>query len=182
MEKYFLDRKNSALLVIDVQEKFLPHIQNHEELIKNIGILEEAACKLEIPIIMTEQYPKGLGKTEKSLLQRSDSEPIEKDTFSCCGENNVVETLGLTKRSHIVVTGIESHVCVHQTVLDLLKDDYHVHVVSDGVGSRHKKNRKTAIALMREAGAVITCMETVIFQWLERSGTKEFKDIQPLLK
>ncbi len=182
-DKFILNPKNSILLVIDIQEKFLPHIKDNAELKKKTSILIQAAKRLGIPMLITEQYPKGLGETALLLQEKSGyQKPVVKDTFSCCGEQRFLSVLNDYKRTHIVVTGIEAHVCVFQTVIDLLDKKYSVHVVSDCVGSRHKKNKQMAISTMRQAGAIISPMETVIFQWLKRSGTPEFKEIQPLIK
>jgi len=183
MDKYFIDRKNSVLLVIDIQERFVPHLYEKETVIKNAGILIDAAKRLNIPILVTEQYPQGLGRTVEILKNKlGDVNIVEKDTFSCFGEVKFREALKKIGRSHIVITGIETHVCVQQTVLDLLRDNFSVVVVKDAVSSRFENNKKPAVKLMREAGAVVTTTESVLFQWLERSGTPEFKDVQKLIK
>jgi len=183
IDKFILEKDKSLLLIVDVQEKFLPHIDKSESLIKKTDILMKAANRLDIPVLITEQYPKGLGYTQKKLLNNySGKSPIQKDTFSCCKEPSFMENLKKINRSHIVLTGIESHVCVLQTALDLLKEGYSVHAARDCMRSRHPRNRRAALELMQQAGIVITCLETIIFQWLDKSGTAEFKDIQPLIK
>jgi nicotinamidase-related amidase len=183
IEKYLVTRVNTILVVIDVQEKFVTHINDYGTVGKNIGILIKGAKRLGIPILVTEQYPKGLGRTAEDLAELIEKfNPIEKDMFSCFREPKFKDVLKKAVKSHIVITGIESHVCVLQTVLDLIKDGYSVVVVSDAVGSRSKENKDTALTLMREAGAVITSTESIIFQWLEKSGTPEFKEVQALVK
>ena len=134
--------------------------------------------------MMTEQYPKGMGKTMHSVVETLGDQdaPIEKVAFSCCGAEGLVNRLQDTGAAHILLCGIEAHVCVLQTALDLLALDYTVHVAADAVSSRSPDNARIAIEAMRQAGAVITNVESAIFQWLERAGTEEFKDLLSVVK
>lgn len=182
IDKFIINRKNSILVIIDVQQRYLPHLEESEIMLKNIGILMQASKKLSIPTIITEQYPQGLGHTDTELSRLNPIKPVEKISFSSCGEDNFNSEIKKTNRSHVILTGIETHVCVLQTALDLIKNGYCVHLVEDAVRSRQELKRKIGTELMRQAGVVITCTETIIFQWLEKSGTSEFKEIQKLVK
>lgn len=182
MEKYILRKEDSLLLVIDIQEKLLPTMESKKSLVKNTLMLAETARTLSVPVIITEQYPKGLGPTVPEIKQSlSDAPVIEKVTFSGWIpelESRLIEF----GRKQIVVVGMETHVCVFQTVRDLLVKGYRVFAVSDAVSSRKKTHYRNAIALIREMGAVVTNTETVFFDWLKMAGTPEFKALAPLLK
>lgn len=146
--------------------------------------LIEAARLLHIPVIVTEQYPKGLGPTVKKIKDGLNDHymPIEKITFSCCRDKTFVDSLRRAGRKRVILCGMETHVCVLQTCVDLLREGYYVHAVRDAVCSRAEDNFMTGIDFMRDAGAVITCTETVLFQLLERAGTEEFKVISKRIK
>lgn len=184
-EKFQLQPEHSLLLVIDVQER-LCAAMNAEELNraqKNIGILLESARELAIPAVFTEQYPKGLGATLPELKAQAPAAAThEKLTFSCCGSQPFSEQLKQSGRTQIIVCGMETHVCVQQTVIDLLIGGFHVHLVKDAVLSRAPANRDTGIEAMTLAGAVPTGTETVVFQWLKVAGTETFKRISRLVK
>ncbi|KJR43512.1 isochorismatase family protein [Candidatus Magnetoovum chiemensis] len=143
-----------------------------------------ALCKtLKIPIILTEQYPKGIGPTVFEIKENLDKyEPIEKLSFSCLAENEFVNALEAAGKKTVVICGMETHICVLQTALDLLDKHYNVHIVSDGVTSRKQENKTVALNLMASAGAVITSTETVLFQALKKAGTEEFKLIAKRIK
>ncbi|MBP1927163.1 nicotinamidase-related amidase [Sedimentibacter acidaminivorans] len=182
MEKYCLHREEAILLIIDIQEKLMPAINKGEKIISNNGILIETAKNMDIPILVTEQYPKGLGKTVEELDEKLESAvKFSKMVFSSCS-NEVLDHIQSIKRKKVIITGAEAHVCVFQTVRDLLKQGYYVFVAEDAVGSRTRENYDNAIALMREMGAVITNTETIVFDLLKESGTPEFKTLMKLIK
>jgi nicotinamidase-related amidase len=183
--RFFLERDNALLAVIDVQERLCVAMDDKvlRQLTKNIGILLESAAELNIPVLVTEQYVKGLGATLPELKEKSIGAPCyEKMTFSCCGSAEFIDTLKATGRRQIIITGMESHVCVLQTVIDLRDAGFDVHVVKDAVMSRSKQNWLTAIEIMTIAGAVPTCTESVVFQLLKVAGTEEFKKLSKLVK
>lgn len=158
-------------------------MEEREKVVANTLHLLEAAKLLNIPIIVTEQYPKGLGRTVGEIREALPSyEPVEKIMFGCCGEPAFMKTLDATVRRKAIIAGMETHVCVFQTALGLLKAGYAVHVVKDAVCSRTGENFETGIGLMRDAGAVITGTETVLFQLLEKAGTEEFRTISKWIK
>ena len=142
-----------------------------------------ASNALGIPILLTEQYKKGLGKTLPELLQEIDSPQIfQKEYFSACLERNFIPTVQSFNLKKNVVGGMEAHVCVLQTCLDLMKSDFQVHLVADAVASRVDENRDIAIDLLKQAGAVISSTEIVIFQWALRANTDDFRKILPIVK
>ena len=169
--------------MVDVQERLAAVMDRKEQVLDNCRRLIEGAKILDVPIAVTEQYPKGLGPTEEELRGALLSyEPFEKLTFSCCGEPSFTSALESLGRRTIILAGMETHVCVLQTALDLLRGGYGVHLVRDAVCSREKENWITGVDLMRDAGAVITSTETVLFQLLGKAGTEEFKAISKLVK
>jgi hypothetical protein len=183
MDKFILKRDESLLVIVDIQERLAVAMTEKERVIVNTRHLIEASKLLNFPLLVTEQYPKGLGPTvpelKEALLQ---SPAIEKLTFSCCGETFFMEAVKETNRKQIILLGMETHVCVLQTCIGLLTEGYDVHVVSDAVCSRSEANYRTALEYMRDAGAVITCTETVLFQLLEKAGSDEFKAISRRIK
>lgn len=184
-EKFFLERNRAVLVVIDVQERLCVAMDQKVlgRLTKNIGILLESAAELEIPVLVTEQYVRGLGATLPELKDKAAGAPCcEKMAFSCCGSDEFTEKLKATGRTQVIVAGMESHVCVLQTVVDLCDAGLNVHLVKDAVMSRSKQNWLTAVELMTLAGAVPTCTETVVFQLLKVAGTEEFKKLSKLVK
>ncbi|MFT4554796.1 MAG: nicotinamidase-related amidase [Planctomycetaceae bacterium] len=177
-----LSRDESRLLIVDMQEKLLPVINDQEDVLANCLKLIEAAKILEVPATATEQYPKGLGPTVSAITERLPHRP-EKIEFSCLNcldwNSTAAEPEG---RFKVVVAGIESHVCVLQTVLDLLSQGFRVFVAADAVGSRKPLDRDVALQRMASSGAVITTTESVLFEWCERAGTPEFKEISRLVR
>jgi nicotinamidase-related amidase len=183
MRPELLDQSNSALLLIDVQERLFPHIHEKQEMLLRIDLLLTAAHLLNIPVLATEQYPKGLGKTIPKIQHLiPDVQPLEKMDFSCLPAPGFKDRLAALQRRQIVVTGIETHVCVTQTVLDLLAHGDEVFVVSDATGSRRRQDAETALRRLDKSGAVILSAESVVFEWLRRAGTEPFKALQPKLK
>ncbi len=183
MEKYFLNKDDTVIVIVDIQERLAAVMSERKKVVDNCLHLIEAAKLLRLPVILNEQYPKGLGHTVGEIINAlPDIDPIEKIAFSCCGQAAFFDRLSALGRKKIVLCGMETHVCVLQSCLDLIKAGYAVHVVSDAVCSRTKANFKTAIEFMRDAGSVITCTETVLFQLLERADTGEFRIISKLIK
>ncbi len=184
VEEFFLSKDESVLVIIDIQERLAAVMKERERVITNTLHLIEAARLLHIPVIVTEQYPKGLGPTVNEIREGLNVHymPIEKISFSCCRDKTFVDSLRRAGRKRVILCGMETHVCVLQTCVDLLRGGYYVHVVRDAVCSRAEDNFMTGIDFMRDAGAVITCTETVLFQLLERAGTEEFKVISKRIK
>lgn len=184
-ERFFLDAEQSVLLVIDVQERLTKAMdpQALSQLIANTGILLEGARELNIPVLITEQYVKGLGGTLPELCEKAADAPrFEKMSFSCCGSPDFVEKLRATGRRQIVITGMETHVCVLQSALDLLDAGYSVHLTRDAVMSRAQANWAAALEIAQQAGGVATCAETVLFQWMKIAGTESFKKLSKLVR
>jgi len=182
MKKFFLDKNDSALVFIDIQEKLAAVMKERGKVVNNCLHLIEIAKLLNIPIVLTEQYPKGIGQTVEEIRKAlPEYKPVEKLTFSCCDEAFPEEIRKLNRKT-IIMTGMETHVCILQTCISLLRDGYNVHLVKDAVCSRSKENWKTGVEFMRDAGAVITGTETVLFQLLKISGTEEFKAISKRIK
>lgn len=184
-DKFFLDAERSVLVVIDVQEKLCSAMDEDtlRKLSTNISILGEAAKELGIPALITEQYVKGLGGTIQELVTPLDGAPrFEKMSFSCCGIPTFVDALKASGRTQVVITGMETHVCVLQTAIELIEAGYTVHLAKDAVMSRSKQNWKTAVDIMRQAGAVVTVTESVLFQWLKVAGTDSFKKLSKLVR
>lgn len=184
LDKFFLDTGSTLLMIIDFQEKLCkamdPGILAGQ--ISNVAMLLEAAGVLGVPVLVTEQYPSGLGETIRELKEKFPGTPLEKTSFSCCGEGSVQERIEELGRRNIVVCGMEAHICVLQTVLDLIGKGHHVHVVSDAVMSRKKENWRMGLEIASAAGAVITSAETVLFQLLKRAGTPEFRKLSKLVR
>ena len=183
--KFLLEPEKAVLVVIDVQEKLCAAMDQNalQQLTKNAGILLESANELSIPVIFTGQYVKGLGSTLPELKGRAPAAArYEKMTFSCCGNEAFVDQLEESGRTQIIVSGMEAHVCVLQTVIGLLDEGFDVHIVKDAVMSRASDNRQTAIEAMVLAGAVPTCTEAVVFQLLKTAGTDSFRKLSKLIK
>lgn len=181
--KKILQREKTALLIIDVQERILPVIHNIENVIQNTLKLINGFKILSIPIYFTEQYPKGLGQTEKRIKEALESsEAIQKMSFSCSGAGNLFAELKEKNISQVVVCGIESHVCVQQTVLDLIANDFQVDVAADAISSRKQLDYKIALQRMRTNGAEVTTTESILFELLNVCGTDEFKTVSKLVK
>ena len=183
MGKFILTNNEVVLVVVDIQERLAAVMGERQKAIANSLHLIEAAKVLHLPVLLTEQYPRGLGPTVPEIKEALPSyAPIEKLMFGCCGEPAFMQALASTGKRKVILCGMETHVCVLQTCLGLLDEAYAVHVVSDAVCSRTKENYKSGIEFMRDAGAVITCTETVLFQLLEKAGTEEFKAISKRIK
>lgn len=184
MERFFLNRDDAQLVVVDVQEKLCRAMDEKvlAKLTNNVSILLDAAAELGMPALATEQYVKGLGETVPSLKDKLCSPALEKMTFSCCGGEGFLETLAKNDRRQVILTGMETHVCVLQTALELLSNGYVVHLVCDAVMSRKKENWKIALKTLTAAGVVLTSTEAVLFQLLKVAGTEEFKKLSKLVR
>ena len=182
----FIQRDKTSLVVIDMQERLMSVIPelSRQSVTKNAGILVESAKTLGIPIIVTEQYPKGLGLTIPEIKEiiGNDISPIEKVVFSCGRSPEFNSALKETNKQEVLICGIETHVCVLQTVIDLVNDGYTVYVPADAVTSRKGLDWERGVRLIERAGAVVGTTETFLFQLLERAGTEEFKKISKLIK
>jgi nicotinamidase-related amidase len=178
-----LRRKNTALIVVDIQERLLPQIFEKERLVENTVRLIRGLNILHIPILVTEQYRKGLGATAPQVAVAIPGfSPIEKMAFSACGAKGFNSALRAKKIKDVLLCGMEAHVCITLTCLDLLQDGFQVFVVADAVSSRTPDNRSVGLERMRDAGASIVSVEMVLFELLERCGTDEFKQILKLVR
>ncbi len=176
-------KENTAGLVIDIQERLYPHIYENEAIARNTGILIEGLKVLGVPVLVTQQYTRGLGPTIPGLLESIRDFPlIEKSAFSCCDEPDFIRALDETHKQFVLIAGIESHVCVLQTVIDLLEREYQPVVVEDCVSSRKANDKRLSVRRMRREGAIVTSYESILFELCRFSGTDEFKSISKLVK
>ena len=182
MNKYVLIREEAVLLVIDIQDRLVPAMKYGEQVIRNTNTVISIAKNLGVPIIVTEQYPKGLGKTVTELSDNlEEAVTYEKVTFSACTPEVTSALKGL-ERKKIIITGMETHVCIFQTVRDLLAMGYQVFVVGDAVCSRTKENHLNGLSLLTSMGAVVTNTETVFFDLMKEAGTNLFRELFKLIK
>lgn len=172
---------DTALLVIDVQEKLVPKILDADPLVRNIGFLTDAARLLNMPVQCTEQYPRGLGETVAELRDRLPVRP-DKVAFSSCAVPAVVQSLHREARPKVVLCGIETHVCVLHTALDLLALDFRVYVVVDAVSSRYRIDHDVALRRLERAGAILTTSEMCVFEWIGGAGHPQFKAVSQLIQ
>jgi nicotinamidase-related amidase len=172
---------DTGLLVIDVQEKLVPKVVGAAALVRDVGFLIDAARLLGMPVVATEQYPRGLGPTVPELARRLPERP-DKTAFSCCAIPSVVETFRRAARPKVVLAGIETHVCVLHTALDLLALDFRVFIVADAVGSRYRPDAEIALRRLEQAGAVLTTTETCLFEWVGGAGHPQFKAVSGLVQ
>ncbi|HLW53443.1 MAG TPA: hydrolase [Candidatus Angelobacter sp.] len=179
-----LHHDDCVLAVVDIQEKLLPFIHEKERVLRNSQLLIRLAGILGLPVALSVQYPKGLGNTVPEIASLLDGvRPIEKLEFGCFGNADYCSAIGrLSGRNTLLVCGIEAHICVTQTVLGALHQGLNVHVAADAVGSRAELNWKIGIERMRDAGAVISSTEMMIYELLGKSGTPAFKEILKYLK
>lgn len=178
-----LSAQRSVLVVVDVQERLLPAVRDQERIVRNTGLLLRAARELAVPVLVSEQYPKGLGPTVASLKELvPDGAMVEKITFSCTGEPAFLDRLDDIGRDQLVLCGTEAHVCVLQTALGLAAAGRSVFLVADATGSRDPRNAELALARMRMNGVQVVSTEMVVFEWMERAGTPAFKALSALIK
>lgn len=177
------DAKQCCLVLIDVQEKLAAVMSGREGLVRNASILVQAARRLEVPILWCQQAPQALGETVGELREHlAGVEPINKVSFSCCGEPAFVEALERTGAQTVILCGIEAHVCVWQTAADLLRKDHKVQVVADAVTSRTEENRQAALARMAREGITVTTTEMLLFELLRDARHPQFRAISKLVK
>ena len=178
-----IGREDTGLVIIDVQEKLMNVMSRKEKVTDNIIKFLHLSKLYHLPVIVTEQYPKWLGPTLPEIREALPAnEPIDKLHFNCCDVdlfNARLESHGLR---NIILTGVETHICVFQTCLSLLERDYRVHVPQDAVDSRTDENWKVGLGLMRQAGASITSTETDLYLMMKKAGTKEFKEMLKILR
>lgn len=178
-----LAAENTTLILIDFQERLFAVMHDKEKLLKNTVKLIQGARVLEIPIIFTEQYPKGLGSTIPEIKEiLPDIKPVEKVCFSCTDEVAFNKALGTLKRKQILIAGIEAHICVYQTAMALARADYEVQVVGDCVSSRDPENKSIALAKMAMAGISTTSSEMALFELLKVAQGDKFKQISSIVK
>jgi nicotinamidase-related amidase len=174
-----------VLVVVDVQERLFNamDVERRDDMVTNVKILVSAARRLDVPVLVTEQYPKGLGRTLPELRTLlGDAPPFEKTAFSCAGAAGFVDRLRALGADHVILTGIEAHVCVLITALDLLTHGLRVSVVADAVCSRRAANLEIGLGQARQAGAVVTATETVVFQLLGSADSDAFRELSKLLR
>lgn len=176
-----IETKDSLLLVVDIQEKLFPYIEEHTTLGNKVLTLIEGLQALEVPRMAARQYPKGLGDTIAELRPYF-GEYHDKMTFSCCGAAVLVETLQQLGKKSIIIAGIEAHICVLQTVIDLKALGFLPIVVTDAIGSRNKRDYETALKRMEFEGAILTTVESILFELCREAGTEAFKTISRLVK
>lgn len=176
--------KDSMLVVIDAQERLVPAMHQGEKTSANIAKIIQVSKLLNVDMLVTEQYPKGLGTTIPAVAKAfpEDARILEKTSFSCWGAEGFEEAVMNSRAGALIVVGMETHVCVQQTVLEALHRDYEVILLADGVCSRTPENRELALELMRRAGAIVTSTESLIFDWVQSASHPNFKDISKLLK
>ncbi len=179
-----LDAKKTALVVVDVQEAFRSPINDFAQLVSRISIAVRGFQILNVPVIITEQYPKGLGRTAEEILFSlpPDFEFVEKTAFSSCGASAFIEKLKATGATQIVLCGLETHVCINQTAHDLLNENYAVHLLIDCVSSRFTPDKEVALRKMQVSGVVPSSVEMALFELMTDAKHEQFKAIQELIK
>jgi len=184
MKLFDINSQKSQFLLIDAQEKLVSMVENERKILKNIKTLLKACDVMEIPVKYTEHYPSGLGPTVKDLLDAmpQDSRSFEKIHFSCCEEKDFHTFLQFAGRDQIIIAGIETHICVLQTVIDLINKEHEVFVAADACSSRSVDNHNMALETMRQFGAVVLPTESIIYRLLRRAGTQAFKALLPYFK
>lgn len=179
-----LDKNKTAFVIIDLQEAFRTVIPDFERIVESVAVAIKGFSILNVPIIVTEQYPRGLGHTASEILDvlPSDTEVIEKTAFSSCGASVFLDKLTALGVTQIVLAGIEAHICVSQTAHDLLFNSFQVHLLIEAIGSRFDHNRQTGIQKMSMNGALPTSIEMALFELMGDAKHKKFKEIQQLIK
>ncbi|HEX3146476.1 MAG TPA: isochorismatase family protein [Gemmataceae bacterium] len=177
-----LSTLNSTLLVVDVQDKLLAVMPDAPGLIRDVGFLLDVANLLNVPTRVTEQYPQGLGPTNAELVKRLPGDRPTKSAFSCCGAPGLLSDLRQLGRPNIVVVGMEAHVCILQTVLDLLAEELTVFVPVNAVQSRFRIDQDTALRRLARSGAILTTVEATAFEWLGGSDHPQFRAVSKLVR
>ena len=185
MHNFMINKQDSLLLIIDIQERLFQAMESDSQSMmkKNCAILIKTANEFNIPVIVTEQYRKGLGETIPELKEIIiEAKFFEKIFFDAIKDNEIKKAITGSAKKTVIVVGMETHICVFQTALSLLASEHNVVIVSDGVSSRRKDDKNAAITMLKEAGALIYPTETIAFMMLEQAGTPEFKKLSPLFK
>jgi len=183
LRKNNLDRQRSGLLVVDVQERLWGVMRQRQRLAERIAVAARGCRLLGVPIFLTEQYPKGLGPTITPVKDSlGEVEPLVKMTFSCCGLTDLPRSMKEKGIGQVILAGIETHVCVLQTALDLTDEGFQVHLLTDAVSSRHPIDEETALRRMLHQGVVLSTVETALFELLTTAEAPEFKEISRLSK
>lgn len=174
---------DSVLVLIDIQQRLLDAMPEGvgEKMIKQVDILVQAANVLQIPVMVTEQYPKGLGNTVPKLMERLPIPALEKTCFSCVQLDEFISYVRSNYRGQIILTGMESHICVLQTALELHEQQFQVFVVEDAICSRQTQNQQNALLRLRQAGVIVSNTESVLFEWLGDAKHKEFRTLSKLV-
>lgn len=176
-------KEDTIAVVIDVQKRLYPFISGNEKLTENIVRLIKGLRAIGVEILVTTQYVKGLGDTIEPVKEAlGEFSHMEKMSFSCCGDGNFISAVKKSGKKNVIVCGIESHVCVLQTVIDLLEKGYRPVLIEDCVSSRSLNDKKFAVERMRQEGALISTYESILFELLEVSGTDTFKEISKIVK
>jgi nicotinamidase-related amidase len=179
-----LDAGAAALVVVDMQEAFRDAIKDFAEVAARVALVAHAARLLNVPVVVTEQYPKGLGRTAPEIraVLPEDFEPIEKTAFSSCGAQKFVEQLERAGARQVILCGIEAHVCVNQTTHDLLARGYRVHLLTDCISARAAHNKQVGLQKMRQSGALPSSTEMALFELMRDARHEQFKAVQKLVK
>jgi len=177
-----LDKNNTGLILVDVQGKLAEQMHDSMSLFNQLKILLQGAQLLQLPVVWLEQMPDKLGTTRTEIAELIDGEPLAKETFSGLKNDVIKRTIQGHKRSHWLVAGIEAHICVYQTVMDLLAEKYDVHLVTDAVSSRTAANRELAIGKMENQGALLTSVEMALFELQRCARGDEFRELIRLVK
>ncbi len=179
-----LNLEKTALVVVDLQEAFRSPINDFVQLVSRVSIIVRAFQILNLPVIITEQYPKGLGRTAEEILLSlpDDFEFVEKSAFSSCGAAAFTEKLRATGATQIVLCGLETHVCINQTAHDLLNDDFQVHLLEDCVSSRFTHDKEIGLKKMQQSGVMPSSIEMALFELMRDAKHEQFKAIQELIK
>jgi nicotinamidase-related amidase len=181
---HLLNPESALLLIVDIQEKFAAALTEFDRIVDRTGILIQACSKLNVPILVSEQYPKGLGHTAGALkkLLPLNTPIFEKSAFGCGQDPDIYAYLSSLTRKQVMVCGLESHVCINQTVHHLLSHHYQTHLIQDAITSRHPRDHQTAIAKMQQSGAIPSSVEMALFELLGSAQHPCFKQVQALVK
>ncbi len=183
MPKFLIEAADSCLIAVDLQERLAPAISGGDAALRKASLLLRAAARLDVPVLLTEQYPKGLGGTLPEIARLAhQAGKLEKIAFSALAEPGFRERLRALGRGQAVLLGTEAHVCVLQTGLDILSDGLALFAVADAVGSRDPADARAALRRLERAGATIVTAEMVVFEWLRRAGTQDFRHLLPYIK
>ncbi len=180
---HMVDSEGTGLLIVDVQERFAPAIAEFEQIVNRVAALARGVSLFGLPVLLTEQYPRGLGKTAARVQEALDeARPVEKICFSCAGAAGFLDSVHKAGLHTLILCGVETHVCVNQTALDLLEAGLRVHVAVDAIGSRSRIDHETALRKMEQAGVIPATVEMCLFELTKTAGAEQFKAIQALIK